>query len=88
MEISLGMYWIKILRDFKRLFNYEKLCGIQSNSLSFQKCFEVFNQDFSSLKKSLMVLKIIQILKDCLINWILMDFVRFFSEILTRKSLS
>jgi len=35
-----------------------------------------------------MVFKIIQISKDCLINWILMDFVRFSSEILTRESLS
>jgi len=66
----------------------KSLVVFNQDSLSFQKCFEVFNQDFSSLKKSLMVLKIIQILKDCLINWILMDFVGFFSEILTRKSLS
>ena len=35
-----------------------------------------------------MVFKIIQISNDCLINWILMNFVGFSSEILTRKSIS
>jgi len=37
------MYWINILRDFKRLFNYEK-------------SFMVFNQDSLQLKKSLVVI--------------------------------
>jgi len=52
------------------------------DSLSFKKSLVVFNQDSSSLKKSLAVFKIIQISKDCLINWILMDFKGFSSEIL------
>ena len=47
----------------------------------FIKDIKVFNQDFSSLKKSLMVFKIIQISNDCLINQILMDFLGFSIEI-------
>jgi len=39
--------------------------------MQLKKSFVVFNQDFSSLKKSLVVFKIIQILNDSLINWIL-----------------
>jgi len=67
-----------ILRDFKRLFNDEKVSRLlqlkksivvfNQDSLSFKKSLEVFNQDFSSFKKSLVLFKIIQILKDCLIN--------------------
>jgi len=89
-----------ILRDFKRLFYHEKVLWYliktlsnlkkvwwySKDSLSFKKSFVVFNQDH--LKKCLVVFKVIQISKDCLINDILMDFVRFFSEILTWKSLS
>ena len=47
------------------------------DSLSFKKSHVIFNQDSSSLKKSFVVFKIIQISKDCLIKWILMDFVGF-----------
>jgi len=60
----------------------KKSCGIQSKLLSFKKSLVVFNRDSSSFKKSLVVFKIIQILKDCLINRILMDFEGFSHEIL------
>ena len=91
-----GVYWIMILRDFKRFFYHEKVTWYSIKTLSnlkkvlrysiktlchLKKSLVVFNQDSSSLKKSLVVFKIIQISKDCLINRILMDFVGFSSEI-------
>ena len=53
------------------------------DSLQLKKSLVVFIQDSSSLKNNLVVFKIIQISKDGLINWILMDFVRFSSAILS-----
>jgi len=52
------------------------------NFLLFKKSPVVFNQESSSLKKIIVVFKIIRISNDCLINWILMNFKGFSSEIL------
>jgi len=41
-----GVYWIKILIDFKRLFNYEKVLWYSIKTLCNLKKFVVFNQDF------------------------------------------
>ena len=92
-----GVYWIMILRDFKRLFYHEKVLWYSIKTLFNLKkvlCYSIkilcqlkkvlwySIKTFNHLKKILVVFKIIQISNDCLINQILMDFVGFSSEIL------
>ena len=51
-----GVYWIMILRDFKRFFYYEKVLWYSIKIFfQFKKSFVLFNQDSLSLKKSFVV---------------------------------
>jgi hypothetical protein len=64
----------------KTFHHLKKFRGIQSH-LNFEELFNKLGFDGHHLK-SVVVFKVIQISKNCLTNWVLMDFVGFSNEIL------